>query len=171
MLKLSPPPPPSLIPHPTTGKFHVKNVTPTEEGEAAKVKVKVRINIHGIFFVKTATMIEKQKVEEETMEAEPTPPSQNESQGEGEMRGGGGGGGEELMLVQEHKYAVYWSHTQTALAEEQSGHETSWQEWTVESGLISRLSPCTEKKMRGEPGKFYNVIQDTPGHTLGGGPR
>ena len=57
-------------------------MSPTEEGEASKVKVKVRMNIHGVFFVKSATMVEKQKVEEEeSMESEPTAPSQSESQG------------------------------------------------------------------------------------------
>ncbi len=46
------------------GTFLVKNVVPTAEGEASKVKVKVRMNIHGIFFLKSATMIEKIKPEE-----------------------------------------------------------------------------------------------------------
>ncbi len=53
------------------GKFRVKNVVPTEEGDASKVKVKVRLNIHGVFTVKSATMVEKQKVEEESMETDP----------------------------------------------------------------------------------------------------
>lgn len=42
----------------------MKNVVPTAEGEASKVKVKVRMNIHGVFFLKSATMIEKLKPEE-----------------------------------------------------------------------------------------------------------
>lgn len=74
---------PNNIPYlnPIIGNFRVKNVSPTEEGEASKVKVKVRMNIHGVFFVKSATMVEKQKVEEEeSMESEPTAPSQSESQ-------------------------------------------------------------------------------------------
>ena len=57
----------------------MKNVAPTDEGEASKVKVKVRENIHGVFFIKSATMVEKQKVEEESMETEP--PQQNDTQG------------------------------------------------------------------------------------------
>ena len=47
-----------------SGSFFVKDVVPTAEGEASKVKVKVRMNIHGIFFLKSATMIEKLKPEE-----------------------------------------------------------------------------------------------------------
>lgn len=48
----------------------MKDVVPTETGDASKVKVKVRLNIHGVFLVKTATMVEKQKVEEESMETD-----------------------------------------------------------------------------------------------------
>ena len=51
-------------PDPLIGTFSVKDVKPTETGEASKVKVKVRLSIHGIFFIKSATMVEKpQQVE------------------------------------------------------------------------------------------------------------
>lgn len=43
------------------GTFHIKDVTPTGDEEAAKVKVKVRMSIHGTFFVKSATMVERVK--------------------------------------------------------------------------------------------------------------
>lgn len=58
-----------------TGTFTIKNVCPTEEGEASKIKVKVRLNIHGIFFVKDATLVEKQKVVDvpEAMEMDSAP--------------------------------------------------------------------------------------------------
>ena len=42
------------------GKFLIKGVKPNEEGESTKVKVKLRLNIHGIFFIKSATLIVKQ---------------------------------------------------------------------------------------------------------------
>ena len=64
---------PSLLPYPTAdiGTFSVKDVKPTEAGEASKVKVKVRMNIHGVFFVKTASMIERlPEVPEEAMETD-----------------------------------------------------------------------------------------------------
>lgn len=41
-----------------TGVFTIENVVPTAEGDISKVKLKVRLNIHGIFFVKTATMVQ-----------------------------------------------------------------------------------------------------------------
>ena len=64
---------PSLLPYPTPtiGTFSVKDVKPTETGEASKIKVKVRMSIHGIFFVKTASMIERiAEVPEEAMETD-----------------------------------------------------------------------------------------------------
>ena len=65
---------PSLLPYPTPaiGTFSVRDVKPTESGEASKIKVKVRMNIHGIFFIKTASLIEKLPAvtEEEVMETE-----------------------------------------------------------------------------------------------------
>lgn len=60
----------------TVGTFTITKVAPTDEGEASKVKIKVRINIHGVFYVKDATMVEKQKVVEtppEAMETESLP--------------------------------------------------------------------------------------------------
>lgn len=64
---------PSLIPYPSSniGTFSVRDVKPTEAGEASKVKVKVRMNIHGMFFIKSASMIEKlPEVVEEAMETD-----------------------------------------------------------------------------------------------------
>ena len=71
---------PSQVPYPSPniGTFSVRDVKPTEEGEASKVKVKVRMNIHGIFFIKTASMIEK--LPEEPVEAmETDKPASTES--------------------------------------------------------------------------------------------
>ena len=67
---------PSHLPYPSPdiGAFSVKEVKPTETGEASKIKVKVRINIHGIFFVKSASLIEKLPVQpEEAMETDKPP--------------------------------------------------------------------------------------------------
>ena len=64
---------PSLLPYPSPdiGTFSVRDVKPTEAGEASKIKVKVRLNIHGVFFVKMASLIEKLPPEpEETMETD-----------------------------------------------------------------------------------------------------
>ena len=64
---------PSLLPYPSAaiGTFSVKDVKPTETGEASKIKVKVRMNIHGSFFVKTASMIERlPEVPDEAMETD-----------------------------------------------------------------------------------------------------
>ncbi|XP_038055584.1 97 kDa heat shock protein-like [Patiria miniata] len=49
------------VPHsdPFIGRFEIKNVKPTAEGESSKVKVKVRVNGHGIFKVSTASLMEK----------------------------------------------------------------------------------------------------------------
>lgn len=58
------------------GKFNIKNVVPTSKGEASKVKVKLRLNIHGIFNVRSASMIETISVEEK-MEVEPATPTPN----------------------------------------------------------------------------------------------
>ena len=42
-----------------TGRFVIKSVKPTAEGESSKVKVKVRVNGHGIFSVSSASLVEK----------------------------------------------------------------------------------------------------------------
>ena len=42
------------------GKFQIQGVKPTDENESSKVKVKVRMSTHGTFFIKSATMVEKQ---------------------------------------------------------------------------------------------------------------
>ncbi|XP_003390556.1 PREDICTED: heat shock 70 kDa protein 4-like isoform X2 [Amphimedon queenslandica] len=52
------------------GKFLIKGVKANEEGESTKVKVKVRLSIHGIFFIKSATLIMKQAEEMETGQIE-----------------------------------------------------------------------------------------------------
>ena len=80
---------PSLLPCPaeTIGTFSVRDVKPTEDGEASKIKIKVRMNIHGIFFVKTASMIEKLPVEpEEAMEMDK--PATNNATPAGTTAGG-----------------------------------------------------------------------------------
>ena len=67
---------PSFLPYPSPdiGTFSVKDVKPSESGEASKIKVKVRMNIHGVFFVKSASLIEKLPVEpEESMETDKPP--------------------------------------------------------------------------------------------------
>ncbi|XP_041359091.1 heat shock 70 kDa protein 4-like isoform X2 [Gigantopelta aegis] len=58
---------PNEIPYPTTkiGTFFVKNVVPQANGESSKVKIKIRINSHGIFEVKSASLVEKLENEEE----------------------------------------------------------------------------------------------------------
>lgn len=58
------------------GKFDIKNVVPTSKGEATKVKVKLRLNIHGIFSVRSASLIETIPAEEK-MEVESATPTQN----------------------------------------------------------------------------------------------
>lgn len=66
---------PSQVPFPSPhiGTFSVRDVKPTEAGEASKVKVKVRMNIHGVFFIKSASMIEKlPEAPEEAMETDKT---------------------------------------------------------------------------------------------------
>ncbi|CAG9134597.1 unnamed protein product [Plutella xylostella] len=49
------------VPYPDTfiGEWHIKDVTPTPEGESQKVKLKVRVNIHGIISVASASLVEK----------------------------------------------------------------------------------------------------------------
>ena len=88
------------------GQFHIKNVSPTEEGEASKVKVKVRVNIHGVFFIKSATMVEHQK-QEEAMETEPAPQPQAEaSQGASQNASGEKGEGEGMVSFVEPLYML-----------------------------------------------------------------
>ena len=53
------------------GRFKIKDVKPTEAGESSKVKVKVRMNIHGVFKVKSATMVEKCPPEPEQPDTAP----------------------------------------------------------------------------------------------------
>ena len=48
-----------------SGTFFVKNVVPQANGESSKVKIKIRINSHGIFEVKSASLVEKLDNEEE----------------------------------------------------------------------------------------------------------
>ncbi len=49
------------------GRFSVKNVTPTKDGESSKIKVKIRMDIHGIFYVSKAQMIEKVPSDDESV--------------------------------------------------------------------------------------------------------
>ncbi|ORX95062.1 heat shock protein [Basidiobolus meristosporus CBS 931.73] len=63
---------PELLPpgvNPWIGKYSVKNVVPTAEGELSTVKVKARLNVHGIVNVEGAYIAEEIIKEEE----EPTP--------------------------------------------------------------------------------------------------
>ena len=76
----------------SSGKFTIKNVVPTQEGEASKVKVKVRVNIHGIFYIKSAMLVEKTQ-NDEAMETDSVP---NEVQlPDVEMMSGGKSGTDE----------------------------------------------------------------------------
>jgi len=56
------------------GRFSIKDVVPSKEGESSKIKVKVRLSIHGILNVVNASLVEKLAVvpdpEEESMEVE-----------------------------------------------------------------------------------------------------
>ncbi|XP_014253857.1 heat shock 70 kDa protein 4 [Cimex lectularius] len=64
------------VPYPDKyiGRYIIKDVKATSEGESSKIKVKVRVNIHGIVSVVSATLVEKKDVEEESenMEASPS---------------------------------------------------------------------------------------------------
>lgn len=78
----------------STGTFTIKNVTPTAEGEASKVKVKARMNIHGVFYIKEATLVEKQKQPEmsaEAMETDSGVPLNVQLPEVDKMAAGGGG--------------------------------------------------------------------------------
>ncbi|XP_028406381.1 97 kDa heat shock protein-like [Dendronephthya gigantea] len=63
------------------GRFSVKNVTPTKDGESSKIKVKIRMDIHGIFYVSKAQMIEKIPSDDEAacepMETQPVAETEN----------------------------------------------------------------------------------------------
>ena len=56
------------------GRFSIKDVVPSKEGESSKIKVKVRLDIHGVLKVVNASLVEKLAVapepEEESMEVE-----------------------------------------------------------------------------------------------------
>ncbi len=56
--------------HVCLGDFTIKNVSPTNDGEARKVKAKVRINPNGVFTVSSATTIEKIMAMPEEVKAE-----------------------------------------------------------------------------------------------------
>lgn len=57
---------PARVPYPEAkiGQFVIQNISPSKDGEKAKVKVKVRVNTHGIFSVSTASVVEKMEVDE-----------------------------------------------------------------------------------------------------------
>ena len=56
------------------GRFSIKDVVPSKEGESSKIKVKVRLDIHGVLNVVNASLVEKLAVapepEQESMEVE-----------------------------------------------------------------------------------------------------
>ena len=54
-----------------TGRFSIKNVVPSPEGDSSKVKVRVRMDGHGIFSVCSAQLVEKIPSEPEQETAEP----------------------------------------------------------------------------------------------------
>ena len=62
--------------HNNQGRFEIKNVKPTAEGESSKVKVKVRVSGHGIFKVSSASLMEK---------IPPTAADQNDKEGDEKM--------------------------------------------------------------------------------------
>lgn len=49
------------------GRWHVKNIKPTPNGEPQEVKVKVRINVNGVILVPSANVVDKKaKIEEQS---------------------------------------------------------------------------------------------------------
>lgn len=56
------------------GRFSIKDVVPSKEGDSSKIKVKVRLDIHGVLNVVNASLVEKLAVvpepEVESMEVE-----------------------------------------------------------------------------------------------------
>ena len=56
------------------GRFSIKDVVPSKEGESSKIKVRVRLDIHGVLNVVNASLVEKLAVapepEMESMEVE-----------------------------------------------------------------------------------------------------
>lgn len=47
-----------------TGRWHVKNIKPTANGEPQEVKIKVRLNANGVILVTSANLVDKKKAEE-----------------------------------------------------------------------------------------------------------
>lgn len=47
-----------------TGRWFVKNIKPTANGEAQEVKIKVRINLNGVIQLTSANLVEKKAKEE-----------------------------------------------------------------------------------------------------------
>ena len=72
------------------GKFSVKNVTPTKDGESSKIKVKIRMDIHGIFYVSKAQMIEKipSDDESELMETQPATTAESSDKNNADAQNG-----------------------------------------------------------------------------------
>lgn len=62
------------------GEFTIKNVKPTQEGEASKVNVKVRINLNGIFTVMSASLVEKHEPTQQEKEEEEKQQQQQQQQ-------------------------------------------------------------------------------------------
>lgn len=44
---------------PDAGRWHVKNIKPTSNGDAQEVKIKVRINNNGVILVTSANLVDK----------------------------------------------------------------------------------------------------------------
>lgn len=41
------------------GRWHVKNIKPTANGDAQEIKIKVRINVNGVILVTSANVVDK----------------------------------------------------------------------------------------------------------------
>lgn len=60
----------NLMIYSNLGRWQVKNVKPTANGEAQEVKIKVRINNNGVILVTSANLVDKKAVK---AAEEPTP--------------------------------------------------------------------------------------------------
>lgn len=59
------------------GRWHVKNIKPTANGEPQEVKIKVRINNNGIILVTSANVVDKKAIKVD----EPATPTDNGDNG------------------------------------------------------------------------------------------
>lgn len=71
------------------GTFTIQNITASPTGENSTVKLKARVNIHGIFYICSATMLEKQTVnaieQENEVQSEKNTSPKNKSKSEDAM--------------------------------------------------------------------------------------